>query len=53
MWASLFSRNMLPGVVNIHKSTRELLERILEGQSVPDLDQNSIPVLVSAFDITR
>lgn len=44
---------MLPGVVNIHRSTHELLDRILEGQAVPDLDKNPIPVLVSAFDVTR
>lgn len=53
MWASFFSRNLLPGVVNIHKSTRELLDRIMEGQRVPDLDDNPIPVHVSAFDVTR
>lgn len=53
MWASLFSRNLLPGVVNIHRSTHELLSRILEGQPVPDLDESPIPVLVSAFDATR
>lgn len=53
IWASLFSRNLLPGVVNIHRSTQELLCRILEGQPVPDLDRGAIPVLVSAFDATR
>lgn len=53
MWASLFSRNLLLGVVNIHRSTAELLPRILEGRTVPDLEDNSIPVLVSAFDVTR
>lgn len=53
VWASLLSRNMLPGVVNTHKSTRELLHRILEGAPVPDLEDLSIPVLVSAFDVTR
>ncbi|CAM9187783.1 unnamed protein product [Ectocarpus sp. 12 AP-2014] len=53
IWASLFSRNLLPGVVNIHRSTRELLDRILEGQAAPDLDKSALPVLVSAFDTTR
>ena len=53
LWSSLFSRNLLPGVVNIHRSTRELLSRILEGQPVPDLDRGAVPVLVSAFDPTR
>ncbi|CAN0186321.1 unnamed protein product [Pylaiella littoralis] len=53
VWASLLSRNVLPGVVNIHRSTHELLGRILEGQAVPDLEDGPIPVLVSAFDVTR
>lgn len=53
VWASLLSRNVLPGVVNIHRSTHELLDRILDGQAVPDLEDGAIPVLVSAFDVTR
>ncbi|CAM9112090.1 unnamed protein product [Scytosiphon promiscuus] len=53
IWASLFSRNVLPGVVNIHRSTHELLDRILDGQTPPDLDEGATPVIVSAFDPTR
>lgn len=53
MWASLLSRNVLPGVVNIRRSTYKLLDRILDGAQVPDLEHLSIPVLVSAFDVTR
>lgn len=40
--------------MNVHRSTHELLGRILEeGQAVPDLEEGPIPVLVSAFDVTR
>lgn len=53
IWASLFSRNVLPGVVNVYRSTHELLDRILDGQAPPNLDEGATPVVVSAFDPTR
>lgn len=53
VFAPLLSRNVLPGVVNVYKSARESLDRILEGETLPKLEDYPIPVLVSAFDVTR